>query len=255
MKIAILYICTGRYAQFFDTFYDSSERYMLNGMEKHYFVWTDNDQLTTAPNVTLIHHDCQGFPMDSLMRFDMFLSIADTLKAYDYTFFLNANMLFVAPVDEAVLPTSLAAVVHPGYYNKPAWRYPYERNKASKAYIPPRQGDYKYYMGSLNGGKTNDYLLLAETCSRNIHDDLERGFIAKYHDESHLNRYLRDHTCKPLSPAYAYIEGKQMPFEAKIVIRNKERFDSYYNKGRDRSMIGRLKKGIAILYDAIKWYL
>lgn len=255
MKIALLYICTGRYAQFFDTFYESAERYLLEGKEKHYFVWTDNDQLTTAPNVTLIHRKCQGFHMDSLMRFDMFLSMADQLRAYDYTFFMNANMLLVAPVDDAILPESLAAVVHPGYYNKPAWRFPYEHNKKSKAYIPPRQGDYKYYMGSLNGGRTNDYLALAETCSRQIHDDLDRGIIAKYHDESHLNRYLRDHACKPLSPAYAYIEGKQMPFEAKIVIRDKERLDPYYQKGRDKSAIGYLKKGIGILYDAITWYL
>ena len=41
MKVAILYICTGRYAQFFDGFYKSAEQYLLQGVEKRYFVFTD----------------------------------------------------------------------------------------------------------------------------------------------------------------------------------------------------------------------
>ena len=45
MKVAILYICTGRYAQFFDGFYKSAEQYLLKGIEKRYFVFTDQEQL------------------------------------------------------------------------------------------------------------------------------------------------------------------------------------------------------------------
>ena len=255
MKIAILYICTGRYASFFEAFYKSAESFLLTEAEKRYFVFTDKADLTKAGNVELIMKECQGFPMDSLMRFDMFLSIADRLKAYDYTFFFNANMRFVAEVGQEILPEHLAAVIHPGYYNKPAWRYPYERNRQSKAYIPAYQKDYHYYMGSLNGGKTDDFLTLAETCSRNIHDDLTRGIIACYHDESHLNHYLRHHPCKPLGPQYAYIEGKRMPFEPKIILRDKTKLNPYFNKGRDHSLWGRAKKGASILADAIRWYL
>ena len=212
MKVAILYICTGRYAQFFDGFYKSAEQYLLQGVEKRYFVFTDQEQLTEAANVELLIRPCRGFPEDSLFRFDRFLEIKDKLKDYDYTFFFNANMRFVAPVGEELLEERLTAVLHPGYYDKPEWRYPYERNKQSKAYIPPHEDDYNYYMGSLNGGKTEDYLALAETCSQHIHEDWEQGIVAIYHDESHLNRYLREHRCKALSPAYAYIEGEELPF-------------------------------------------
>lgn len=46
MKIAILYICTGKYNQFWDGFYKSSEEYFLKGKaEKEYFVFTDNMEL------------------------------------------------------------------------------------------------------------------------------------------------------------------------------------------------------------------
>lgn len=253
MKIAILYICTGRYAQFFDGFYESAEKFLLPGMEKRYFVFTDQEQLTTAENVELLIRPCRGFPEDSLFRFDRFLEIKDKLKDYDYTFFFNANMRFVAPVGEELLEERLTAVLHPGYYDKPAWRYPYERNKQSKAYIPAHEGNYNYYMGSLNGGRTADYLALAETCSQHIHEDWDKGIVACYHDESHLNRYLREHNSKPLSPAYAYIEGKDLPFEPKILLIDKTRLDPYFNKGRDFSLWSRLKKGLGIVASATFW--
>ena len=70
MKVAILYICTGRYAQFFDGFYKSAEQYLLQGVEKRYFVFTDQEQLTEAANVELLIRPCRGFPEDSLFRFD-----------------------------------------------------------------------------------------------------------------------------------------------------------------------------------------
>ncbi len=253
MKVAILYICTGRYAQFFDGFYKSAEQYLLQGVEKHYFVFTDQEQLTKAENVELLIRPCRGFPEDSLFRFDRFLEIKDKLKDYDYTFFFNANMRFVAPVGEELLEERLTAVLHPGFFDKPVWRYPYERNKQSKAYIPAHEEDYHYYMGSLNGGKTADYLALAETCSLHIHEDWEKGIVACYHDESHLNRYLREHHCKALSPAYAYIEGKELPFEPKILLLDKTRLEPYFNKGRDFSLWGRLKKGLGIVASATFW--
>ena len=252
-KIAILYICTGRYAQFFNGFYESAEQYLLQGVEKHYFVFTDQEQLTKAANVELLIRPCKGFPEDSLFRFDRFLEIKEQLKDYDYTFFFNANMRFVAPVGEELLEAPLTAVLHPGYYDKPEWRYPYERNQQSKAYIPAHETDYHYYMGSLNGGRTEDYLALAETCSQHIHEDWEKGIVACYHDESHLNHYLRQHPCKALSPAYAYIEGEDMPFEPKIILIDKTKLDPYFDKGRDHSLWGRMKKGIGIVASATLW--
>ena len=75
IKVAILYICTGRYAQFFDGFYKSAEQYLLQGVEKRYFVFTDQEQLTNAANVELLIRPCKGFPEDSLFRFDRFLEI------------------------------------------------------------------------------------------------------------------------------------------------------------------------------------
>ena len=258
LKVAILYICTGKYNHFFNGFYESSEKYFLkNAAILEYFVFTDDMNLTRSSNVHLFYRPCKGFPLDSLFRFDMFLSIKDKLLSFDYIFFFNANMLFVSPVGTDFLPKEegLMAVLHPGYYTKKPYLYPYERNKESKAYIPSNLCKYRYYMGSLNGGKSGDFLKLAEVCSKNTHDDFDRGIIAIFHDESHLNKYLCTHECLGASPAYAYPEGEKLPFEPKILIRDKVKFDSYFNKGRDNSLKGRILKGIRIVIRIVQWYL
>lgn len=258
MKIAILYICTGKYNQFFKGFYESAERYFLpNQAEKEYFVFTDDLDLIRADNVHLNYKKCEGFPKDSLFRFDLFLSVKEELEKFDFCFFFNANMLFVDKVGEEILPekNGLMAVTHPGYYNRPAFLYPFERRLKSTAYIPPFKDEYRYYMGSLNGGKTVDYLKLVKSCSDNIHKDLDNGIIAIFHDESHLNKYMFEHACSTVSPAYAFPEGANIPFAPKIIIRDKTRIDSYFNKGRNRTIYGRTKQAFYIALRGICWYL
>ena len=258
MRIAVLYICTGRYNQFFNDFYKSAKKYFLNEIaDIEYFVFTDNEHLCSNPDIHIIKKECNGFPLDSLMRFDDFLSIKDQLHCFDYTFFFNANMKFVAPIGLEFIPVKekLAAVIHPGYYNKPACLYPYERNKKSSAYIKPHEKGYHYFMGSLNGGKTEEYLKLIETCSKNIHKDMENGIITKFHDESHLNKYLRNRSCLKYSPSYAYPEGKHIPFEKKIIITDKVKIDKYFEKGRSKTIIAIIRKAIVIIKESINWYL
>lgn len=257
MKIAILYICTGKYNQFFRGFYQSSEQLFVRNIEKDYFVFTDNLRLCDATNVFLIQKESRGFPLDSLFRFDMFLSVKDRLLSYDYVFFFNSNMLFVDSVGDEILPKNedLVAVVHPGYYNKCSFLFPYERNKKSTAYIRYAKKAYRYYMGSLNGGKTMAYLKLIEECAKNVNLDFDQKIIAMVHDESHLNKYLSEHSCLGISPSYAYPEGWKLPFKSKIIIRDKVKVDSYFNKGRDHSFIGKLIKLFQIIYRSIIWYL
>lgn len=102
---------------------------------------------------------------------------------------IKLNRLDFLPLTEG-----LSAVIHSvGYYNKPALLYPYERNKKSTAYIKNLfEKNYHYFMGSLNGGKVKDFMKLSEVCSKNIHEDLKNGIIAIYHDESYLNKYLKE---------------------------------------------------------------
>lgn len=94
MKVAILYICTGKYNQFFQEFFSSCEKFFLPGIEKDYFVFTDNMNICDIHNVYLRYKQCEGFPKDSLFRFEMFLNIKKELKQYDYIFFFNSILNF-----------------------------------------------------------------------------------------------------------------------------------------------------------------
>lgn len=259
MRIAILYICTGRYNQFFDGFYKSCEKYFLKGIaEVEYFVFTDDMELSEEQNVHLVKKECEGFPKDSLFRFDMFLQVKKELVTFDYIYFLNSNAEFRDYVGKEIFPdeSGLVAALWIARKRQPSWMLPYERNKKSTSYIAPHQPPYLYFMGGINGGMAKAYMEMIETLAKNIRKDYDNGIIAIVHDESHINKYLRTHWCKVLGDEYSYPEEwVKDGYRPKMVFRDKVKLDPYFNKGRDRSLMGKMKKGFAILWRAIIWYL
>ena len=263
MKIAILYICTGKYNQFFNDFYSSCESKFLKGRaDKEYFVFTDDLSISNQKNVHLIERQCMGFPLDSLLRFEIFMTIKDKLLKFDYIFFFNSNALFVDSVGIELLPSNsekLVGAEWPGKrkpFKHPMF-YPYERNKNSAAYIAPYEKQpYLYYMGGLNGGEAKAYLNMISTLAQNIRRDYDAGIIARVHDEAHINKYFRAHPCKILSPEYCMPEEWITPeFTPKIIFRDKVKVDQYFNKGRSSSYGSKIKKSALIIKDALIWYL
>jgi histo-blood group ABO system transferase len=80
----------------------------------------------------------------------------------------------------------------------------------------------QYFAGGFNGGTSLEYLKMAKKISENIIDDFNRGFIAIWHDESHLNRYFIDNPpTKILNPSYCYPENWNIPFERKLLALDK----------------------------------
>lgn len=260
MKIAVLYICTGKYNRFFEGFYKSAEFFFLKGIaEKEYYVFTDDMNLSKADNVHLIYKKCEGFPLDSLFRFETFLMAEKELKEYDYVYFFNANSLFLQPVGVEILPdeSGLAMGVWPGRleHQHPMF-YPYERNKRSLAYVAPFGKNYTYYMAGINGGTSEAYLQMTKTLCRNIRIDYENGIIAKVHDQSHINAYLRTHPCKKLGREFCLPEEwRTKDDNPKMIFRNKVLLDPYFNKGRKFNLWARFSKGCNILWNIIRWYM
>lgn len=238
-KIAILYICTGKYNQFFKGFYESAEKYLLTNLYKHYFVFSDDANLATEDNVTVIYRKCQGFPADSLFRFEYFLEIEDKLKEFDFIFFFNSNSLFLDKVGEEILPDSSGLVgalwpwiyVSKGFHTHNPAFWPYEHNKKSLAYISPyEKKPYHYFMGGVNGGTSFEYLKMITTLAVNIRTDYDNGIVAKVHDESHINKYFRDHDCKILGKEYCWPEDCEPDFAPKMIFRNKVKIDESFRK-------------------------
>ena len=227
MKIAVLYIALGRYDVFWNGFYKSCNKFFIPDAEKTYFVFTDSDSICSSKDIVKIEHKNMGWPNNTLMRFDLFLSIKDKLKDFDYIFFFNANMEFVMPVGHEVLPDEklndgLVMGLHPGFAYKQKNEWTYERNPESMAYIPFDSGSH-YVQGCINGGTSNAYLKLCKECSKNTHTDLEKGIVAVWHDESHLNKYILDKKPLILGCNYLWPEnfpGKK-PHNIKIIQRDK----------------------------------
>lgn len=263
LKIGIICVCTGKYSKFFEGFYSTCEKNFLPlESEKEYFVFTDNLQLSSQPNVHLIEKECKGFPMDALFRYDMILEHEQELARMDYIYSFNSNSEFLLPIGREVLPESedqIVACVWPRKHKKfsPACMYPYERNKKSRAYISPYDGRGKYYyhMGSFNGGHAHIYLSMAHTLADNIRYDWEQGIVAIFHDESHLNKYLRHHPCKILPREWHYPEewlnGRFIP---QVGLRHKVSVDKYFDKGRKHSQWARTKRAFERIWRAVSWY-
>lgn len=228
MKIAIAYICTGEYIKFWPDFHHSAESHLLPGTRKHYFVFTDG-HLAPSDETTVISQDSLGWPFNTLYRFRMILRIRERLQAFSHIVFLNANCVVQRTIDFDEFfgqGADLVACVHPGFFNKPSAAHAYERRPRSRACVA---GGAVYRAGGLMGGKTAVFLAAAEELAANIEDDLSRGVLALWHDESHWNAYL--HARVPtlglavhdLTPGYLYPESWTIPFEPSILLREKSK--------------------------------
>ena len=270
MRVAILYICTGKYSIFWKEFYESFEKNFLRSCKKTYFVFCDHSHLPYMENdnVCYIEQKDLGWPNNTLHRFSLFIREEDRWKDYDYVLFVNANFLCVDNVlEEEFLPLednlNLFVAEHAGHHGKAPIDLPYERNENSLAYVKEHEGEY-YVMGGLNGGRTREYMSMVHELKNRVDKDAEEGIIAKCHDESHLNRYIIGRSdVKILPPCYGYPEGWNLPYNPKMFIRDKSKyFDVEALKagnlfGRIKLYLGRLKSKVAIrirIRKVISWF-
>lgn len=252
-SIGILYICTGPYALFWKDFYESFEKFFLPGYRKKYFIFTDSDEIYKQedPFVNVIKIEPQPWPLITLFRFSTFLKVEEELKKCDYLMFSNANMVcndVITP--EEFLPREergeiLSVTSHPGYYKKKNIDYPYERSKKSTAYVPWNCGE-NYVIGAMFSGTSKAFLKMSRTLKNNIEEDLKKNIIAKWHDESQLNRYIIN---KPgiriLEPKYCYPFGMNVNYPRKISAVSKEaKFDVKTFKGQYSKKENKLKKSL-----------
>ena len=239
-KVAVLYIATGRYISFWKDFYRSCEKFFLPDYEKDYYIFTDSKRFaySNKKNVKITYQEKLGWPYDTMMRFDMFLKRKTDLQNYDYIFFFNANIKFLKTVGKEVLPSieqdGLVVQTHPGVFDLEPDKFSYDRNPASKAYIPYGEGKH-YYAGGLNGGIAKDYLEMCEYLSNWTHIDLDNGIIPLWHDESMINKYMLDKNPLVLPVNYMLPEEylnlekyKNFLYEQKTVLRSKQGNHDYF---------------------------
>lgn len=198
----------------------SADQFFLPGHQRTFFVFTDRmEDLPKRSDIVPIYQKRLGWPYDSMMRTAVYLEHQDLFKSLDYIFACDADMVFVDYVGNEIM-SNLVGTLHPGFTWRPGT---YDHNPHSKAYISNNEGIY-YFAGGFYGGNRENFIALLETLTRNIREDLDNNIIARWHDESHLNRYFVDHepTCI-LNPSYCYPEGFSLPTPPRLMALHKNR--------------------------------
>jgi hypothetical protein len=226
MKVGIIYIGLARYIVFWKDFYLSSEKYFLPGIEKQYFVFTDEeDKIEKKDNITVYHQESFGnWAKNTMYRFKIFLEHQEDYSDCDYLYFFNANTLFRKKVTpKEFIPEekdNYLIALSPDFYighHKDTW--PYERRPESCACIPYGQGRY-YYQGAVYGGRRQEFMELTRTCDEWVRRDEEKNIVAHVVDESHLNKYLLDKKIKAVGSKYG--RGEDLFYwYCKIILRDK----------------------------------
>ena len=210
-KIGILLIATGRYINFFETIYNSIEKFFFKDIEKHYFLFTDSSK-PLPKNVERIQIECLGYPGDTLYRYHRFLTIEDIIKecSIPLLYYFDVDMKIIADIGEEFLPdqsSPLIGAIHPGYRLKKSGGAP-ERNPKSTACIHTNE-KYPYYIcGGVQGGFTEHYLSASSSIKKMIDIDTKNNIVALWYDESHWNRYMASntHKFKFMDSGYCYPE-------------------------------------------------
>ena len=218
MKIGLLIIATNKYTQFLDTLIKSADKYFLKGYEITYFLFSNqNIQIKSNRNIIKIDVEHKEWPWMTLGRYRVFSDNSKDLSKMDYLYYCDADMRFVSEVGSEILGERVATQ-HPGYFGS---RGTPEINPLSLACVFPYE-NMEYFAGGFNGGTSIEFLKMSNTISKNIETDYNRGIIAIWHDESHMNRYFIDN--KPtliLNPGYCYAENTDIPFKKKLLALDK----------------------------------
>jgi len=202
MKTALVTIATGeKYHQYIRPLFQSARKFFP---VHDFFLWTDSNEIFFDAYQFKLKDE--GFPGASLHRYHTFLQKRELLSLYDYIFYVDIDMLFVAPITgEEIFSDGITATLHPGYVGKTGTP---ERNPASRAYIPLHATN-KYFCGGFNGGLSRSFLWMAEHIKEYIDIDTANGITAVWHDESQLNSFLyyNNPPARILGPEYCYPEG------------------------------------------------
>jgi len=223
MKICILTIATNKYLQFVERLLDDIEKNFLNGHDINCILFTDHE-VETSDNIKVSQIGHKPWPEPALKKYNYINSEAEYLKDFDYLYLFDADVGIIDVVGEEVM-RDLVGVLHPYKILESKETYPYEKRKESTAYVADEKHNL-YYAAAFVGGKSKNFLEMAKVISERVEEDERNGIIAKWHDESHLNKYFNENPPTGLSPSYMFPEElighSQYPFQPKIVALKKE---------------------------------
>lgn len=228
MRVAIIFIGTGKYLEFLPTYWEKVESNFLPGLEKTIFAFTDGDVPDAPDNVKIYKQEHLEWPFITLLRFNIINKAREELEKYDQLVFMDADTVVYDEVttEEFFSSRPFFGVHHPCHYLgfPPHDKLPgaFETNNKSLASIDfEKYTPTVYYQGCLWGGRIPEVFEMIDTIDERTQIDIDNDAIPVWHDESHLNRFFIENEDRVhvLSSEYAYPEmfENQCTFEPKIV--------------------------------------
>lgn len=222
MKIAFVTIATNKYISLAENLLDSMNKFafMDANIKLDLFVFSNIPQIFELKNGRIktkgIVTTHVPFPLISLLRYHYYGSCQE-LEEYDYIFHIDCDMQLMSNVGSEILGDRVC-VLHPGFAarQKPEI-YPYDRNENSNAYVKTGEGSL-YFQNCFQGGNAKEFLNMCSILKNRCEEDLRKNYIALWHDESYMNRYMVENPpTLVLPPTYAQPESWSSFGETKIM--------------------------------------
>jgi hypothetical protein len=183
-------------------------------------------------DLVIVYIEHKEWPFPTLLRYQHILDASPKIK-YSNFVYLDADMQivsknFVRVIIETLNENSLVLVRHPGYFREAGlmrtcfyFRNPkylirdcliaarfgalgtWETNRKSKAYVTRRKRK-TYVCGGIWFGKLDAVFEMCTQLRDSVDEDLRSDFIAKFHDESHLNYFNAHRELLRATPAFCF---------------------------------------------------
>lgn len=241
LTIGVVSVATNRYVDYWGRMARSADLHLFTGHDVVLHVFTDNipGVLDVTPDlkrvaVNPIRIEGLTWPEATLLRYEVFSAYRAHLDQ-DVLVHLDADMLisadFGAELSPIMWPGGIALVRHPGYRRPAGSRrarlyasHPgvamrdaysmlrfggigrWETDPASTAFVP-RGMRSTYVCGGTWFGLREPFLSMTDELASRTRRDLDRGHIAVWHDESHLNWFASTTATELLDSSYCFAEG------------------------------------------------
>jgi len=223
-NIAIIFIATNKYLNFFPRFYESVNKYFLPEISKTFFVFTNEPEspqvLVNDGDVIPIYAPHIVFPYINLFKFKFINSIKDILKYFSHIIYFDADTEVKSKVKSSQFfkfEQPLFAVQHYNFVKKINPKQ-FEQNPQSKAYLKTKPKNY--WQACFWGGKSEEFLEMTKILEEWTDKDIKNKIIPRWWDESYLNRYLNENIKKVYTAnvSYSFPDLRKIPKPFKVRI-------------------------------------
>lgn len=224
-KLAVVFIGTGKYFNFFEAWHNSCEKYLFPDIDKVYLVFTDQKPTKVFNNCKFYYQKHEKWPHIALYKYKIISSALKDIEDCSWLIFMDADMEIISNIYLEELFNKnqpYFGVQHPlQYFSIPPFdKFPwtYETNPISKATVTESDFTEIYYQSCLWGAAFPNAKLLVKELEARVDEDAKNGINAIWYDESHLNKFYAERPCEVniLPPIFAYPTGFPPPEELKL---------------------------------------